>query len=139
MIGFARLSICRPRLALAVWLVLAALLVAAVGTISMLAGFGEVAVLGHVMSLDPVGVALGTMTGLALGVGFALLILDRFPRERRPGADAAQTAAGAIRELQTTGRAVLVGGTAIVMALALAAPARSAPAPPAPDPVGAPS
>jgi len=62
----------------------------------------------------------------------------------KSGADAAQTAAGAIRELQTTGRAVLVGGTAIVMALALAAlarsaPARSAPAPPAPDPVGAPS
>ena len=47
----------------------AALIVTAVGAISALAGFGEVAILGHVIALDPVGVAAGTMTGLALGVG----------------------------------------------------------------------
>jgi RND superfamily putative drug exporter len=100
----------------------AAAVVTAVGAISMLAGFGEVALLGHVMSLDPVGVALGTMTGLALGVGFALLILDRFHREELPeGAHARDAATAAVRELQSTGRAVLVGGTAIVVALALAA------------------
>ena len=46
---------------------IAALLVTAVGTISMLAGFGEVALLGHVLKLDPVGVAAGTMTGLRWG------------------------------------------------------------------------
>ncbi len=99
----------------------AALLVTAVGAVSMLAGFGEVALLGHVLALDPVGVALGTMTGLALGVGFALMILDRFHRERRPGATGPQIADAAIRELQTTGRAVLVGGTAVVLALTLVA------------------
>lgn len=99
----------------------AALLVTAVGAVSTLAGFGEVALLGHVMTLDPVGVALGTMTGLALGVGFALLILDRFHRERRRSAGEADVAPAAMRELETTGRAVLVGGTAVVVALALVA------------------
>ncbi|MGA2013510.1 MAG: MMPL family transporter, partial [Solirubrobacteraceae bacterium] len=102
----------------------AALLVTAVGAASMLSGFGEVALLGHVLTLDPVGVALGTMTGLALGVGFSLLILDRFHRERHARADAtdaAGAAEAALRGLQTTGRAVLVGGSAIVLALALAA------------------
>ena len=59
------------------------------------AGFGEVALLGHLITLDPVGVALGTMTGLALGVGFALLIIDRFHREehRRRAATRSREAA----------------------------------------------
>ena len=101
---------------------IAAFVVTAVGAISMLAGFGEVALLGHVLTLDPVGVALGTMTGLALGVGSALLILDRFHREEpAEGATPADTAMAAIRDLETTGKAVLVGGTAVVVALAIAA------------------
>jgi RND superfamily putative drug exporter len=101
----------------------AALLVTAVGAISVLAGFGEVALLGHVMRLDPVGVAAGTMTGLALAVGFALLILDRFHREELYGGDELRrdAAAAAARELQTTGRAVLVAGTALIVALAVVA------------------
>jgi RND superfamily putative drug exporter len=100
--------------------IVAAALVTAVGAISMLAGFGEVAVLGHVIALDPIGVALGTMTGLALGVGFALLILDRFHRESHRDTSA-EIAQAAIRELETTGRAVLIGGSAIVLALLLVA------------------
>ena len=101
----------------------AALLVTAVGAISVLAGFGEVALLGHVMRLDPVGVAAGTMTGLALAVGFALLILDRFHREELYGGGELRrdAAAAAARELQTTGRAVLVAGTALIVALAVVA------------------
>ena len=100
----------------------AALLVAAVGAISTMAGFGEVALLGHVITLDPVGVALGTMTGLALGVGFALLILDRFHREELPpGAHPRDAVTAATAELRTTGRAVLIGGTALVLALAIVA------------------
>jgi RND superfamily putative drug exporter len=101
---------------------IAALIVAAVGALSMLSGFGEVALLGHVMKLDPVGVALGSMTGLALGVGFALLILDRFHREELPeGKHPRDAVTAATRELETTGKAVLVGGTAVVLALALVA------------------
>jgi RND superfamily putative drug exporter len=100
----------------------AAALVAAVGAISTLAGLGEVALMGHVSALDPVGVALGTMTGLALGTAFALLILDRFHREELlDGADPRDAATAAIRELESTGKAVLVGGTAVIVALGLAA------------------
>lgn len=99
-----------------------ALLVTAVGAISTLSGFGEVALLGHMLQLDPVGVAAGTMTGLALGVGFALLILDRFHREELPeGRHPRDATTAAIRELATTGKAVLVGGTALILALALVA------------------
>src|ERR1019366_4907593 len=96
----------------------AAALVTAVGAISMLSGFGEVALLGHLVSVDPIGVALGTMTGLALGVGFALLILDRFHREELPeGKHPRDAATAAILELQTTGKAVLIGGSALLVAL----------------------
>jgi putative drug exporter of the RND superfamily len=100
----------------------AALIVAATGAVSMLSGFGEVALLGHVMSVDPVGIAAGTMTGLALGVGFALLILDRFHREELPdGVHARAAATAATLELKTTGRAVLIGGSALILAMLLVA------------------
>ncbi len=100
----------------------AAAVVAAVAAVSTLAGFGEVALLGKFLTLDPVGVAAGTMTGLALGVGFALLILDRFHREELTERSNPRTAAGAaMRELETTGKAVLIAGSALVLALALVA------------------
>lgn len=96
-----------------------AALVTAVGAISTFAGFGAVAILGHLITVNSVAVALGSMTGLALGVGFALLIIDRFRREEHAHhMDAAQAA---VSELETTGRAVLVGGSAVVLGLALVA------------------
>jgi putative drug exporter of the RND superfamily len=97
----------------------AALVVSAVAALSTLAAFGEVAVLGHVMTVSAVAAALGSMTGLILGVGFALAILDRFRREERTHHLNAVEAS--IAELKTTSRAVLVGGTAIALALALVA------------------
>ena len=101
---------------------IAALLVTAVGGISMLAGFGEVALLGHIFAVDPVAVALGTMTGLMMGVGFALLILDRFHSEELgDGVHPRDAADAAVRDLETTGKAVLIGGTAVIVALALVA------------------
>lgn len=101
---------------------IAALLVTAVAAISTLAAFGEVALLGHVLKIDPVGVAAGTMTGLAVAVTFALLMLDRFHREELPEGQHPRTAAtAALRDLESTGRAVLVAGGALVLALALVA------------------
>ncbi|HLY48426.1 MAG TPA: MMPL family transporter [Solirubrobacteraceae bacterium] len=100
----------------------AALVVTATAALSTLAGFGEVALLGHVLKLDPVGVAAGTMTGLAVAVAFALMILDRFHREELPEGSHPRTAAeAAVRDLESTGRAVLIAGTALVLALALVA------------------
>ncbi len=100
----------------------AAVIVTAVGAISMLAGFGEVALLGKIFSLDPVGVAAGTMTGLAVAVAFAVLILDRFHREEfPPDGHPRDAVTAAVRGLETTGKAVLVAGTALVIGLALVA------------------
>jgi RND superfamily putative drug exporter len=97
----------------------AAALVTAVGALSTFAGFGAVALLGHVIAVSSVAVALGSMTGLALGVGFALLIVDRFRREEHSHHRDAVHAA--VAELETTGKAVLVGGSAVVVGLALVA------------------
>jgi putative drug exporter of the RND superfamily len=97
----------------------AAALVTTVGAISTLAGFGAVAILGHLITVSSVAVALGSMTGLALGVGFALLIVDRFRREEH--AHHMDALEAAVAELETTGRAVLVGGSAVVLGLALVA------------------
>ncbi len=60
---------------------LAALLVAGLGAGTVLSGFGLMALLGRVIAVDPLAVALASMTGLALGVGCSLLILDRFHQE----------------------------------------------------------
>ncbi len=101
---------------------MAAFMVTAVGGVSMLAAFGEVTLLGHFMKLDTVGIALGTMTGLILGVGFSLLILDRFHREEFPdGVHPRNVVSAAMKELETTGRAVLIAGTAIIVSLLLVA------------------
>ena len=100
----------------------AAFVVAATGLLSMLSAFGEVAILGKLMKTDAVGVAAGSMTGLALSVAFALLILDRFHREEYPeGRDPRDVATAALRGLESMGKAVLVGGTGIVIALLLVA------------------
>ena len=98
----------------------AALVVTAVGAVSVLAGFGEVALLSHLYKIDPVDIAGGTMIGLALAVAFSLLILDRFHREELPpGGEPRAAATAALRGLQSTGKAVLVAGTSFVLALLL--------------------
>ncbi|HEY7629475.1 MAG TPA: MMPL family transporter [Thermoleophilaceae bacterium] len=98
----------------------AALVVTAVGAVSVLAGFGEVALLSHIYKIDPVDIAGGTMIGLGLAVAFSLLILDRFHREELPpGAEPRTAASAAIRGLESTSKAVLVAGTAFVVALLL--------------------
>ena len=100
----------------------AAALVTGVGAVSMLSGFGFVALNAHILDVDPVAVAAGTMTGLALAVAFALLILDRFHREQRwPDMHPRPAAEAALRDLEGTGRAVLVAGTGLIVALLLVA------------------
>jgi RND superfamily putative drug exporter len=101
---------------------LPALLVTAKASASMLAAFGEVALLGHLIKLDVIGVAAGSMTGLAIGVGFGLLILDRFHRERLVDRQSPRDeATAAMLQLQTSGKAVLIGGSGLVLALGLVA------------------
>ncbi len=102
---------------------LAAATVTLVGAATVLSAYGLMALLARVVETDPIAVALASMTGLALGVGYSLLMLDRFhQQERLPDADPrhATSAAAAEAAVATTGRAVLFAGTGLVLALLLA-------------------
>ena len=88
----------------------AAFVLAGFGAVTTLTGFGAMALLGQVIETDAMAVALASITGLALGVGFSLMIVDRFREE-------GMAAAGVVT---TAGRAVLLSGTALIVALILA-------------------
>ncbi len=108
---------------------LAAAAVTVTGAGVVLSSFGLMAILGRIVEIDPIAVALASMTGLALSVGFSLLILDRFHQSQR-GADAERApAAGdsaersarfASEAVAGTGRAVLFAGSGLILALLLA-------------------
>jgi RND superfamily putative drug exporter len=100
---------------------LAAAIVTLVGAATVLSTYGLMALLGRLIDTDPIAVALASMTGLALGVGYSLLILDRFhQQERTPDAGPRDAALAASTAIATTGRAVLFAGTGLILALLLA-------------------
>jgi putative drug exporter of the RND superfamily len=100
---------------------LAAAAVTIVAAATVLASFGLMALIGKLISVDAVAIALASMTGLALGVGYSLLILDRFHQlELAPGHDLRDAAGAAAEAVATTGRAVLFAGTGLILALLLA-------------------
>ena len=95
----------------------AALLITVMAGTTAYAGLGLTSLFGKVQDIDPVDVIGGTMTGLALGVGYGLLFYRRWRRELREDVahhDAAHAAAAAV---ETSGRALLIGGTALVASL----------------------
>ena len=81
---------------------------------------GVMTLLARVMDTDPTAVAVGSLAGLALGVGFALMIVERFREERARGTEPHPSGMAAARTVATGGRAVLWGGTAFAMCLILA-------------------
>ncbi len=100
---------------------LAAATVTVVGAATVLAAYGLMALLARVIETDPIAVALASMTGLALGVGYSLLILDRFhQQEGSPDADPRDAMLAASTAVATTGRALLFAGTGLILALLLA-------------------
>jgi putative drug exporter of the RND superfamily len=100
---------------------LAAVAVTAVGAATVLAGYGVMALIGKAIDVDAVAIALASMTGLALGVGYSLLILDRFHQEElAPGEQPHKAVLAASSAVSTTGRAVLLAGTGLILALLLA-------------------
>ena len=100
----------------------AALVLTAFGGVTTLMSFGAMALLGKAIDVDATAVAVASMAGLALGVSYAMLVYRRWRTER--GAvdahDRAGEAIAASRAVETSGRAVLIGGTALVVTLALA-------------------
>ena len=97
---------------------LAAALVTIVGAATVFAGFGVMALVGKVSATDPLALATASMTGLALGVGFSLMILDRFHQEEDAHPRAAALAAA--EAVMTSGRTILLAGSGAVLALVLA-------------------
>ncbi len=101
---------------------LAAVTVTAIGAGVVLSAFGLMALLGRAIEIDPIAVALASMTGLALSVGYSLLILDRFHQERQEEEDGNGDGAPlrATEAVAGTGRAILLAGTGLILALLLA-------------------
>lgn len=80
-------------------------------------GFGLVVLIGHIVTLDTIVENVITMVGLAVGIDYSLLIVERFREERRKGVEKIEAVrtAGA-----TAGQAVVFsGGTVMVSLLAL--------------------
>ena len=73
----------------------AALLLSALGAATSLVSFGAMALLGGFIAVDPTAVALGSMTGLALGVGYGLLVYRRWAEESEHGSGAVTAAVDA--------------------------------------------
>ena len=100
----------------------AALVLTAFGGVTTFMSFGAMALLGKAIDVDATAVTLASMAGLALGVSYAMLVYRRW-RTERGAVDALDRAGEAIassRAVETSGRAVLIGGTALVVTLALA-------------------
>ncbi len=79
--------------------------------------FGLVTLIGHFVTMDTIVENIITMVGLAVGIDYSLLIVERFREERRKGVEKNEAVhvAGA-----TAGQAVLFsGGTVMVSLLAL--------------------
>ena len=114
------LAITLPILVLVLLLVLRAP-IAAVGITALGAGtafsaLGLTALLGKVTEVDAISVLLGTLTGLVMGVGFGVMFYRRWREALGTGHGHVAAADAATEALATTGRAVLIGGTALVVA-----------------------
>ena len=101
---------------------LAAATLTVVGAAIVLSTWGELAIIGKITDVDPIGFAGASMVALALGVGLSLLILDRFRQEEtaKPGEHPREPALAATAAVATAGRAVLFAGTGLLVALLIA-------------------
>lgn len=95
----------------------AAAVVAALGAVTVLAGFGTMTLAANIIDVDAVAIAMASSAGLALGTAFALIIVRRHLDAREAGDTSVEAAAEAVG---STGRAVLFGGTALIISLILA-------------------
>ena len=97
---------------------LAALITTVFGGAVAFAGFGVMTLVGEVFKVDAIGVALSSMMGLAVGTGLALMILTRFRKEDAAVKGAPREATlAASTVVNSTGRAVLIAGTGMFLAL----------------------
>lgn len=86
-----------------------------------LAGMGVMALVGKAIDVDAIAMTLGVMTGLALSAGYSVLIFRRWREEVDRDVAHHDAAHAAVTAVATAGRAILIGGTAVVVALVVAA------------------
>lgn len=100
---------------------IAALLVTGFAASLLPVGYGLTTIAASVIRVDAVAAAGAAMVGLALGVGFGLLMVARFRDDlRKEASDPEAAAHGAVEASRSAGRAVLIAGTAMVAAMVIA-------------------
>jgi putative drug exporter of the RND superfamily len=92
-----------------------ALLPLAVGAFAIMGTFAELAVLGSVTDVAIYAINLTTAMGMALGIDYALLMVNRFREELARGATTEQAVRHAVA---TAGRTIVFSGTTVIAALA---------------------
>jgi X-X-X-Leu-X-X-Gly heptad repeat protein len=98
----------------------AALGLTALGAATAFSGLGITALLGKVQDVDAIDVVIGAMSGLSLGVAYGLIIFRRWRTELREDVSHHDAAHAAATTVETSGRAILIGGTALIASLVVA-------------------
>jgi RND superfamily putative drug exporter len=100
---------------------LAALATTVFGGVVAFSGFGVMTLVAEIFEVDAIGIALTSLMGLALGTGLALMIVTRFRREEAAlTGNPREAAVAASASIRGTGRAVLIAGTGLFIALFVA-------------------
>ncbi|WP_051951793.1 MMPL family transporter [Actinacidiphila yeochonensis] len=94
--------------------VLAALVPLVSALLAVLAGLAVLALVAKAVTFASVSPTLATMIGLGVGIDYALFLLTRHRQRLIDGADPVDAAG---RSISTSGRAVLVSGVTVVIAL----------------------
>ena len=84
------------------------------GVVTIVTGTGLVSIIGSTMYMSDIGFTLLTMIGLAVGIDYSLVLLERYREERKLGSlklDAIELASA------SAGKAVLFSGLTTVLAL----------------------
>jgi RND superfamily putative drug exporter len=84
------------------------------GVVSIFVAMGLTAVVGQVLSISDTVMMMITMIGLAVGIDYALFVIERFREERRHGVEKIEAIAIAGG---TAGKAVFFSGMTVILAL----------------------
>jgi putative drug exporter of the RND superfamily len=82
--------------------------------LGLITGIALVGLATHITSMSNVSPELAVMIGLGVGVDYALFIVTRFRENYRMTGDVEQSVIGA---MDTSGRAILLAGTTVIIAL----------------------
>ncbi len=93
----------------------AAVLPLAIGALAIIGTFAELALLGSVTDVAIYAINMTTAMGMALGIDYALLMVNRFREELARGATTEQAVRNAV---STAGRTIVFSGSTVIAALA---------------------